>query len=119
MQWSRDCCMPSATGIDIATFHEQGYLVVDNVLDPEHDLDPVVAEYATLLDDLTQQWRADGALPSTFRDLPFAQRFARVLNSAPRDLNVMSYFDISLPFAGVTEDTPIHLGPATFGLLRN
>ncbi len=111
--------MPSATGIDITTFHEQGYLVVDDVLDPKHDLDPVVAEYATLLDELTQRWHADGALPSTFRHLPFAQRFARVLTAAPRDLNVMAYFDISLPFAGVTEHTPIHLGPATFELLRS
>src|SRR6185295_4153103 len=31
----------------------------------------------------------------------------------------MSYFDISLPFRGVTPETPIHLGPETFGLLRN
>jgi hypothetical protein len=28
-------------------------------------------------------------------------------------------FDISLPFSGVTEETPIHLGPATFRLLTS
>jgi phytanoyl-CoA hydroxylase len=78
-----------------------------------------VNEYTALLDDLTHRWHADGWLPSTFADLPFAQRFARVLREAPSDLNVMSHFDISLPFAGVTENTPIHLAPATFGLLRN
>ena len=38
--------MTIATRIDIETFNEQGYLVVENVLDPEHDLDPVVAEFA-------------------------------------------------------------------------
>jgi hypothetical protein len=31
----------------------------------------------------------------------------------------MAHFDISLPFAGVSEETPIHLGPATFGLLTS
>ena len=111
--------MAIATRIDLDRFEEQGFLVVENVLDPERDLDPVVAEYEALLDELTDGWQAEGKLSSTFRDLPFPQRFGRVLNEAPRDLNVMSYFDISLPFEGVREDTPIHLGPQTFGLLTN
>src|SRR6202051_3814390 len=103
--------MAIATRIDLDTFERQGFLVVENVLDPEHDLDPVVAEYEALLDDLTNNWHAAGKLRSTFRDLPFAERFGRVLNEAPADLNVMAHFDISLPFEGVTEQTPIHLGP--------
>ena len=113
--------MAIATRVDLETFDAQGYLVVERVLDPVHDLDPVVREYEALLDTLVQRWQADGTLPpsATYADLPFAQRFARVLASAPRELNVMAYFDISLPFAGVTEETPIHLGPATFGLLTN
>jgi ectoine hydroxylase-related dioxygenase (phytanoyl-CoA dioxygenase family) len=111
--------MTSAIGTDLATFNEQGFLVVDDVLDPERDLDPVVAEYEALLDSLVDRWHAEGKLPSRFHDLPFAQRFGRVLNDAPRELNVMSHFDISLPFEGVSEETPIHLGPQTFGLLRN
>jgi phytanoyl-CoA hydroxylase len=111
--------MAIATRIDVDAFNEQGYLVVEDVFDPILDLDPVVAEYAALLDELTARWHAEGKLPSTFSDLPFAQRFGRVLNEAPVDLNVMSHFDISLPFEGVREDTPIHLGPQTFGLLRN
>src|SRR5438477_8254580 len=110
--------MTSATRVDIDAFDEQGFLVVDDVLDPERDLDPVVSEYEDLLDTLVAGWHADGLLPSTFSELPFAQRFARVLVEAPRDLNVISHFDISLPFEGVTAKTPIHLGPATFGLLR-
>jgi phytanoyl-CoA hydroxylase len=89
------------------------------VLDPETDLDPVVREYENLLDQLTRRWHADGLIASTFSELPFAERFARVLSAAPRELNVMSHFDISLPFEGVKETTPIHLGPETFGLLTN
>ena len=37
--------MTIATRIDLETFNEQGFLVVENVLDPEYDLDPVMAEY--------------------------------------------------------------------------
>jgi hypothetical protein len=108
-----------ATRVDIDLFHEQGFLVVEDALDPERDLDPVVREYEELLDKLTQRWQADGTLRSTFRELPFPQRFARVLQEVPAEVNVMSHFDISLPFSGVRVDTPIHLGPETFGLLSN
>jgi len=111
--------MAVAYGVDLEAFNAQGFLVVENVLDPRLDLDPVVGEYEALLDELTQRWHEDGLLPETFRELPFAQRFGRVLNEAPRELNVMAHFDISLPFEGVTEDTPIHLGPRTFGLLTH
>ncbi len=66
--------MAITSRVDIDTFHEQGFLVVEGVLDPVDDLDPVVAEYEALLDDLTAGWHAKGKLPSTFSDLPFAQR---------------------------------------------
>lgn len=111
--------MAIATRVDLDTFYEQGFLIVDDVLDARADLNPVIHEYEQLLDGLTEQWQAEGLLPGTFKELPFAQRFARVLSEAPRELNVMSHFDISLPFEGVTEGTPIHLGPATFGLLTS
>src|SRR6266511_1820184 len=111
--------MAIATRVDLDRFSEQGYLVVDDVLDPHDDLEPVMFEYEQLLDELPERWCRDGLLAHDFKDLPFAQRFASVLSEAPRELNVMSHFDISLPFEGVTEATPIHLGPATFGLLTN
>src|SRR6266545_4787234 len=98
--------MAIARLVDIDKFNEQGFLIVDDVLDPVLDLDPVVREYEVLLDSLTERWSASGALPESFRDLPFAQRFGRVLNEAPADLNVMQHFDISLPFSGVRLDTP-------------
>jgi hypothetical protein len=111
--------MVTATKVDLDLFAAQGFLLVDDVLDPREDLDPVVAEYEELLDTLTMRWQAEGRIGSTHRDLPFAQRFAQVVRDAPADLNVMSFFDISMPFKGVTLDTPIHLGPKVFGLLRN
>lgn len=111
--------MAVATRVDLDLFEAQGYLVVEDVFDPAHDLDPVVREYEALLDALTERWQAEGRLSTTFRELPFAKRFARVLNEMPSDFNVLGHFDISLPFEGVTLETPIHLGPQTFGLLTN
>jgi phytanoyl-CoA hydroxylase len=111
--------MAIAAKVDLDKFERQGYLIVENVLDPKEDLDPVVAEYEALLDELTERWQAEGKLPSTFRDLPFPERFARVLNELPKEVNMMSFFDIALPFKGVTLETPIHLGPKVFGLLTN
>jgi ectoine hydroxylase-related dioxygenase (phytanoyl-CoA dioxygenase family) len=111
--------MTSATvpGVDLERFREQGYLVVDGVLDVAHDLDPVVAEYAALLDELAARWYAEGKLTSTYAELPFTERLARVL--AERGPEGYQPFDISLPFSGVTEETPIHHGPAAFALLTN
>lgn len=110
--------MAIANRVDMELFEAQGYIVVEGVLDPATDLDPVVGEYEQLLDDLAARWHAEGKLPSTFAELPFPLRFARVLQEA-KDVNVMSYFDISLPFKGVTPEQPIHLGPRAFGLLTN
>ena len=111
--------MAVSARVDMELFEAQGYVVVEDVFDPAQDLDPVVAEYEELLGALAARWHAEGKLPATFAELPFPRRFARVLQEAPRDLNVMSHFDISLPFKGVTEQTPIHLGPRAFGLLTN
>lgn len=103
--------------IDLERFQDQGYLVVENFLDPKLDLDPVVEEYMTKLEALTAQWLAEGKLQSTYADLPFPQRMAHVLKEVgPKGY---SPFDISLPFSGVTEETPIHLGPAVFNLLTS
>ena len=108
-----------ATGVrlDVERFQEEGYLVVEDVLDVEQDLDPVVAEYMALLDDLAARWHAEGQIAAAYADLPFPQRLARILTERGR--GGYQPFDISLPFTGVTEDTPIHLGPATFRLLTS
>lgn len=111
--------MPSITTrkVDIERFNDQGYLVVDNVLDVAQDLDPVVAEYEALLDDLATHWHAEGKLASTYANVPFAERLGRVL--IERGPTAYQSFDISLPLNGTSEETPIHLGPAVFGLLTS
>jgi phytanoyl-CoA hydroxylase len=103
--------------VDLDSFEEHGYLVLEDVFDIETEIDPVVAEYSTLLDRLAREWHADGTISSTYAELPFAQRFARVLveTGAPG----FQPFDISLPSRGVTAQTPMHAGPAVFGLLTS
>jgi phytanoyl-CoA hydroxylase len=105
------------TKVDLERFRDEGYLVVEDVLDVERDLDPVVAEYTQKLDDLARTWHAEGKLTSTYAELPFVQRLAQVLTETGR--TGYQPLDISLPFTGVTEETPIHLGPATFRLLTS
>jgi hypothetical protein len=103
--------------VDVDRFNEEGYLVVEDVLDIERDIEPVVAEYMALLDELVGRWLADGTLTSAYADLPFPQRLARILSeTGPQGF---APFDISLPFSGITEATPIHLGPAVFNLMRS
>jgi len=107
----------TAARIDVDQFYEEGYLVVEDLLDVERDLDPVVREYQEVLEREIGRWHTQGKLTSTFDDLPFAERLAAFLNETGRA--GYQAFDISLPFAGVTEETPIHLGPATFALLTS
>lgn len=56
--------------------------MVEDVLDIRQGLDPVVAEYAALLEQVTARWLAQGVISSTYAELPFAQRMAHVLNEA-------------------------------------
>jgi ectoine hydroxylase-related dioxygenase (phytanoyl-CoA dioxygenase family) len=101
----------------IKFFEEQGYVVIEDILDPEEDLQPVIEEYEAVLDNLVRRLYAEGKVTSLYRELPFGQRLTRIVAETGRFYS--QYFDISLPQSGVTEDTPIHLGKAVFNLLRN
>ncbi len=100
-------------------FEEQGYVLVEGVLDPQEDIQPIVAEYAELLDAMVEQWHAEGRLSSTYREMPFGERLTEVL---AKGMPIFPHFDISLPpiSADATDVTPIHCGAAVFNcLLRN
>jgi ectoine hydroxylase-related dioxygenase (phytanoyl-CoA dioxygenase family) len=106
----------STVQVNHEQFEQEGYLVIDDVFDPVADLDPVVREYAALLEELTHDWKTQGLIDSTYADLPFAERFAHVLN----DMGPEGYrpFDITLS-GPITEDAPMHAGPAVFGLITH
>jgi ectoine hydroxylase-related dioxygenase (phytanoyl-CoA dioxygenase family) len=95
----------------------EGYVVVEDVLDPEADLAPVLDEYGRVLDGIAEELQARGEIASTYRDLPFEDRLIRVCEESGR--NFPQHFDISLPQSATRHDSPIHVGPAVFGLLTN
>jgi phytanoyl-CoA hydroxylase len=98
-------------------FDEQGFVVVERLLDAQTDLQPLVNDYATLLDRLAEEWYAAGRIPSLFSDLPFHQRLAAVISHA--DEKMYRHFDITLAHGPITEDSPIHLSEPVFNFLRH
>ena len=112
--------MAVATGtrVDVERFREEGYLVVEDVLDIERDLDPVVAEYTAAARRAGRALARRGQAAVDLRR-PALRRSASAQSSHETGRAGYQPFDISLPFNGVTEETPIHLGPAIFRLLTN
>jgi hypothetical protein len=98
-------------------FDEDGFLVVEDVLDPILDIAPVLDEHAVVLDEIACKLCADGVIASTHAGLPFPQRLIRVCEESGRAFP--QEFDFSLPQSGIRHDTPIHVGPAVFGLLTS
>lgn len=105
------------TAAQRAQFEDEGYLLVEGVLDPVADLAPVLDEYAGVLDGIARELQAEGAIGSTYPDLAFRERLIAICAESGR--NFPQHFDFSLPQSGIRRDTPIHVGPAVFGLLTN
>ncbi len=101
----------------VQKFEDEGYLVVEDLLDEARDIRPLLAEYEALLDQKATQWLSEGRLAESYAELPFPQRLTQVI----RELGDSCFynFEISLPFDKIADDTPIHLGPAAFNLLRS
>jgi phytanoyl-CoA hydroxylase len=98
-------------------FESDGLLVVEDVLDPILDVGRVLDEYAVVLDDIACKLCALGVIGSTHADLPFPQRLIQVCAESGRVLP--QDFDFSLPQSSISHETPIHVGPAVFGLLTS
>ena len=71
--------MPHLTDEQLQQFKRDGYLVVDDVIDVETFITPMVQEYTAKLEELIDEMYAAGNLSSRYNDLPFGQR----LNDAP------------------------------------
>lgn len=107
--------MPALNVAQLSRFAEEGYLVVEGVLDPVTHIQPLMDEYALVLDAVAGSFLAQGLLRSSYGDLPFRERLIEIVAESGRSLS--QHFDISLPQTGVRADTPIHTGPAVFNLL--
>ncbi len=101
-------------------FKREGYLVAPNLLVPDEDLQPVMDEYADVLDQVSRRMHAAGEIGRTHADLPFGERAISLV----RDTGYLDPdpFDIYLPIlpgSKLKPDSQAHFGPAVFGLLRN
>ncbi len=96
-------------------FDAEGYVVVDGVLDPVEDLDPILADFKRVLDSVSLALFRAARISSTYDRLPFTERLVQI--GAESGMNLAQEFDISLPQSGVKPDTPIHVSPAVFRLL--
>jgi phytanoyl-CoA hydroxylase len=101
----------------VEQFHEDGYLIVKGLFDPERDLDPVIAEYHGVLDNLATELYVKGEIKSTYAHLPFGERLIQIYSESGKVH--AQYFDFSLPQANVQLDTPFWAGPAVFNMLRH
>jgi len=106
--------MPTATGFQ-EQLAEEGYVVIEDVLDPLADFEPLLHEYDRVLDGIAATLVADGVVRSTHTDLPFEARLIQICAESGR--NFPQHFDFTLPQKGITHDTPIHAGPAVFRVL--
>jgi phytanoyl-CoA hydroxylase len=109
--------MAHLTTEQVDQFWRDGYLVVEHLLDPETDLDPIIAEYEGVLDRLAAELYASGQISSTYDDLPFSDRLTKIYAESGKIH--AQYFDFSLPQDGITEETPFWTGPAVFNSLRH
>jgi len=106
------------TKAQLESFHRNGYLVVDHLLDDE-DLQPLEHEYAELLDTMAQQLYREGKIDSAFSEYEFDERFTRIVAQYP---DLIDRMNISLPLENgdiEADSYHAHTGPAVFGLLRN
>jgi phytanoyl-CoA hydroxylase len=109
--------MPMLTPDQVAQFETEGYLVVENLLDPVADLDPVIVEYEGVLDRLANESFAAGSIGSTYSGFPFSDRLVEVYRESKKVH--AQYFDFSLPQDGIRHDTPFWTGPAVFATIRS
>lgn len=109
--------MTHLTESQLAKFETEGYLMLEGVLDPEQDLDPVIAEYHTVLDNLAQELYERGEISATYAEFPFGERLTKIYQESGKIH--AQYFDFALPQGNVKPDTPMWVGPAVFRTLRN
>lgn len=96
-------------------FKENGFVVIEEILDPDRDIPSLEQEYSELLDNMIERWYSEGKLPSRYQDLPLSKRAGAVMREG---LSLFPNFDISFP-SKITPETEINLGPAVFSLLRH
>jgi phytanoyl-CoA hydroxylase len=110
--------MGGLTAEQLNRFDDEGYLVVEDIIDPEKYLEPMVRDYQVVLDNIMQDLYIRGEISSTYADLEFGQRLTRLYIESGRDW--ANHFDFSLPLRReIRPDEPCFFEPSVFNVLRN
>ena len=107
--------MPALTMEQLEHFEHFGFVAVAGVLNPETVIDPVIEEYAGVLDGLADELYSDGRIGSRYEGLEFGDRVTQIYAESGEVHN--KYFDFTLSVANVQPDTPFWVGPAVFNAL--
>lgn len=101
-------------------FNEQGYLIIEDVIS-DADIDAVRQEYEQILDREAPRLVAEGRLSQTYAELPFEERYTKMLNEIDDMYALYQHLDISLPLLEqIPADAQMNAGPAVFNhLLAN
>ncbi|MGV9864712.1 phytanoyl-CoA dioxygenase family protein [Rhodococcus koreensis] len=109
------------SGVDeteILKFHNEGFLVVEDIIDVEEYLDPMVRDFDARLTELCADLFAKGEISSMWEDEPFQYRLTHLYQETGKSW--AQYFDCSLPLRRQTAaDEPCFFPPSVFNLLRH
>jgi hypothetical protein len=97
----------------ISLFDTNGYLVVEDVLDHAHVIDPIRREYSSVIDDLYDNWIEQGKVSVEPECLSFE---SKLLEAHAVGCDWFQPMDISLPGDKIFTDTPAHFGLTVFDL---
>ncbi|MEM6665417.1 MAG: phytanoyl-CoA dioxygenase family protein [Pseudomonadota bacterium] len=103
------------TKAQIDHFRTRGYLVVEDLLDTA-TLDAIKREYAARMDHLYAGWHGDGLVASAPNGLSFWDKLDQSYRAG---FDWYQPFDISLPHSDITDETPMHHGPAVFDMVTH
>src|ERR1700742_76016 len=97
------------------TLNNAGYVLVQDVFDPERDFAPVFEDWNLILDDIAADLADEGLIESTYTGLPFPERLVEICADSGRTF--AEQFDITLPQHAIAADTPLNLPDSIFQLL--
>ena len=103
------------TQAQIDQFWSQGYLVVEDLIDQE-TVKAVKAEYAALMDELYDDWHRQGLVSKPSADMGFFDKLDVAFRGG---FDWYQPFDISLPHNNISDQTPMHFGPAVFDMVTH
>lgn len=96
-------------------FEQNGYIVIEDLID-DATLQAIRDEYSIRLDEVYSQWYRDGKVCAAPETLGFWEKLDQGYDNG---LDVHQSLTICLPHGDVKADSPMHLGPAIFNLVRH